>query len=140
MKPTIIFIRLLKMKGFKVICLCACVVCLTVCKNDKKNFAEMSVNTEFDFGKIKVDDTIQAVFSIENKSNIDLKIININASCGCILPVITDSLVKKHKSKNLKFQYVANTEDQGFISLPIVLETNTKPSFTVLKIIGTIEE
>lgn len=42
--------------------------------------------TEFDFGKIPQGKPVTHVFEITNKSNIPLKIANVNASCGCTTP------------------------------------------------------
>jgi len=42
--------------------------------------------TEFDFGKIPQGKPVNHVFEVTNKSNVALKINNINASCGCTTP------------------------------------------------------
>lgn len=42
--------------------------------------------TEFDFGKIPQGKPVTHVFEVTNKSNVALKISNINASCGCTTP------------------------------------------------------
>ena len=42
--------------------------------------------TEFDFGKIPQGKPVTHIFEVVNKSNIPLKITNINASCGCTTP------------------------------------------------------
>ena len=42
--------------------------------------------TDFDFGKIPQGKPVTHIFEATNKSNIDLKIANINASCGCTTP------------------------------------------------------
>lgn len=42
--------------------------------------------TEFDFGKIPQGKPVTHVFEITNKSNVALKINNINTSCGCTTP------------------------------------------------------
>ena len=42
--------------------------------------------TEFDFGKIPQGKPVIHVFEVTNKSNVPLKIANINASCGCTTP------------------------------------------------------
>jgi len=42
--------------------------------------------TEFDFGKIPQGKPVNHVFEVTNKSNVVLKINNINASCGCTTP------------------------------------------------------
>ena len=42
--------------------------------------------TEFDFGKIPQGKPVIHIFEVINKSNVPLKINNINASCGCTTP------------------------------------------------------
>ena len=42
--------------------------------------------TEFDFGKIPQGKPVIHIFEVTNKSNVALKITNINASCGCTTP------------------------------------------------------
>ncbi|MEP7254353.1 MAG: DUF1573 domain-containing protein [Ferruginibacter sp.] len=42
--------------------------------------------TEFDFGKIPQGKPVTHIFEVTNKSNVSLKIANINASCGCTTP------------------------------------------------------
>ncbi len=42
--------------------------------------------TEFDFGKIPQGKPVVHIFEVTNKSNVPLKINNINASCGCTTP------------------------------------------------------
>jgi Protein of unknown function (DUF1573) len=42
--------------------------------------------TEFDFGKIPQGKPVTHIFEVINKSNIALKITQVNASCGCTTP------------------------------------------------------
>jgi hypothetical protein len=42
--------------------------------------------TEFDFGKIPQGKPVTHVFTVENKGKTDLKISNVQASCGCTTP------------------------------------------------------
>ncbi len=42
--------------------------------------------TEFDFGKIPQGKPVTHIFEVTNKSNVALKISNVNASCGCTTP------------------------------------------------------
>lgn len=42
--------------------------------------------TEYDFGKIPQGKPVTHVFEVYNKSNTDLKIGNVSASCGCTTP------------------------------------------------------
>lgn len=42
--------------------------------------------TEYDFGKIPQGKPVTHIFEVFNKSNADLKISNVHASCGCTTP------------------------------------------------------
>jgi len=42
--------------------------------------------TEFNFGKIPQGKPVTHIFEVTNKSNIPLKISQVNASCGCTTP------------------------------------------------------
>jgi hypothetical protein len=42
--------------------------------------------SEFDFGKIPQSKPVIHIFEVTNKSNVPLKITNVNASCGCTTP------------------------------------------------------
>ena len=42
--------------------------------------------TEFDFGKIPQGKPVTHIFEVTNKSNLPLKIMQVNASCGCTTP------------------------------------------------------
>ena len=42
--------------------------------------------TEYDFGKIPQGKPVTHIFEVFNKSNAELKISNVHASCGCTTP------------------------------------------------------
>ena len=52
---------------------------------DAENLLSLK-ETEFDFGKIPQGKPVTHVFEVTNKSNMPLKIANVNASCGCTTP------------------------------------------------------
>lgn len=67
--------------------------------------------TEFDFGKIPQGKPVTHVFEVTNKSNIALKITQVNASCGCTTPSWEkDKTVAPGEKTNVTVGYNAAAE------------------------------
>jgi len=67
--------------------------------------------TEFDFGKIPQGKPVTHVFEVTNKSNIALKITQVNASCGCTTPTWEkDKTVAPGEKTNITVGYNAAAE------------------------------
>jgi Protein of unknown function (DUF1573) len=67
--------------------------------------------TEFDFGKIPQGKPVVHIFEVTNKSNVPLKITNINASCGCTTPEWEkDKIVAPGESTKITVGYNAAAE------------------------------
>ena len=67
--------------------------------------------TEFDFGKIPQGKPVTHIFEVTNKSNIALKITQINASCGCTTPSWEkDKTVAPGEKTNITVGYNAAAE------------------------------
>jgi hypothetical protein len=67
--------------------------------------------TEFDFGKIPQGKPVTHVFEVTNKSNIALKITQVNASCGCTTPTWEkDKTVAPGEKTNVTVGYNAAAE------------------------------
>ena len=67
--------------------------------------------TEFDFGKIPQGKPVTHIFEVTNKSNISLKITQINASCGCTTPNWEkDKTVAPGEKTNITVGYNAAAE------------------------------
>ena len=67
--------------------------------------------TEFDFGKIPQGKPVTHIFEVTNKSNIALKITQINASCGCTTPSWEkDKTVAPGEKTNVTVGYNAAAE------------------------------
>jgi Protein of unknown function (DUF1573) len=67
--------------------------------------------TEFDFGKIPQGKPVTHIFEVTNKSNIPLKITQINASCGCTTPSWEkDKTVVPGEKTNITVGYNAAAE------------------------------
>lgn len=93
---------------------------------------------EYDFGTIKVGDTVNHIFYIKNISNQDLKINNIGTSCGCTSIGKIDSLAKKGEKLTISIQFIAKKEQTGRISNSAVVEMNTNPPFSVFRLKGNV--
>ena len=66
---------------------------------------------EFDFGKIPQGKPVTHIFEVTNKSNVPLKISNINASCGCTTPEWEkDKVVAPGESTKITVGYNAAAE------------------------------
>ena len=67
--------------------------------------------TEFDFGKIPQGKPVTHIFEVTNKSNIPLKITQVNASCGCTTPTWEkDKTVAPGEKTNITVGYNAAAE------------------------------
>jgi hypothetical protein len=67
--------------------------------------------TEFDFGKIPQGKPVTHIFEVTNKSNLPLKITQINASCGCTTPSWEkDKTVAPGEKTNITVGYNAAAE------------------------------
>jgi hypothetical protein len=67
--------------------------------------------TEFDFGKIPQGKPVTHIFEVTNKSNIALKISQVNASCGCTTPTWEkDKTIAPGEKTNITVGYNAAAE------------------------------
>ncbi|MFM6925488.1 MAG: DUF1573 domain-containing protein [Ferruginibacter sp.] len=67
--------------------------------------------TEYDFGKIPQGKPVTHIFEVTNKSNIPLKISQVNASCGCTTPTWEkDKTVAPGEKTNITVGYNAAAE------------------------------
>jgi Protein of unknown function (DUF1573) len=67
--------------------------------------------TEFDFGKIPQGKPVTHIFEVTNKSNLALKITQVNASCGCTTPTWEkDKTVGPGEKTNIIVGYNAAAE------------------------------
>ena len=80
----------------------------TVAQNDEMLTLK---ETEYNFGKIPQGKPVIHIFEVINKSNISLKIVNINASCGCTTPEWEkDKVVAPGEKTNITVGYNAAAE------------------------------
>lgn len=109
------------------------------CNSNRNNLAEIEINKVRYFGTIKVGDTIKREFYLKNLSENSLKIKNLKPSCGCTVAKIKDSIIHKNSYTKITAQYIAESDDVGFIEKSIIIEANTNPAFTVLYLKGRVK-
>lgn len=113
-------------------------IMLNSCINKKNKSNEIALikvdQKEFNYGNARLKDTIVHTFNIKNISDNDLKIKKVATSCGCTSIGFSDSIASKNEYIYFKVQYIPNINDFGEITNSLVVESNTKPSFTVFRL------
>ncbi|MBM6499173.1 DUF1573 domain-containing protein [Flavobacterium macrobrachii] len=107
-------------------------------KNDGLATIEVDKN-EFNFGKIKVNDTVDVKFKLKNSSSNSLIIKKIKTSCGCTVAKLKDSLINPNDYAVIEAKFISDNDNKGTVSKSIVIEANTQPNFTVLYLKGKVE-
>jgi hypothetical protein len=105
---------------------------------NENKYASLETKKDFNFGERKIGDTIICEFKLKNVSKIPLKIEQIATSCGCTVAKITDSVIMMNESKILTVNFIPTPNKIGNVKNSIVINSNTNPNFTVLHIIGKI--
>ncbi len=114
-------------------------ILIASCAKKNQEFAELTFSNEINFGKIKVNDTVNKKFKLKNTSNTILKIKDIQTSCGCTAAKLKDSVVNPNDYAEIDVEYISEKDDVGNISKSIIVDANTKPNFTVLYLKGKVE-
>lgn len=103
------------------------------CKDEKQEiFSKIEFQKKYYFGEVHHGDTIKSTISIKNISNVPLTISKIGPSCGCTAAVLSDSIVQENEVAKIEVSYTPNKDQTGLIQNSIVIEANTKPSYTVI--------
>lgn len=83
---------------------------------------------EFNFGKIPQGKPVTHIFEVENKSNVPVKITNVQASCGCTTPEWEkDKVIAPGQTTRITVGY--NAAAEGPFTKPVTItynETQTK--------------
>ena len=111
------------------------------CNLKKKNsLAKIEIiETEFNFGKTTLNDTITHSFKIKNLTDTKLKINNLATSCGCTTTGTIDSIANKNETIEIKVQFIPKKEQlDKEVSNSVVVEMNTEPPFIILKLKGNV--
>jgi hypothetical protein len=89
--------------------------------------------TEFDFGKILQGEVVSYTFHFTNSGNAPLIISGIDKSCGCTASDYPRQPIDPGKSGEIKITYDSKGH-QGFQSKALVVNSNTIPAQTTLRI------
>jgi hypothetical protein len=119
-------------------------ILLISCDNKRKNIVLTKVSTEeseYDFGKANLNDTINYTFKIKNITKNNLIISNIATSCGCTQVGKTKRNLKFNEEANINIQFIPNENQIGtMVKNSVIVETNTEPPFTVFNIKGKVQK
>ncbi len=91
----------------------------------------------YDFGEMKISDTLDHSFYIKNISNEPLTILGVEGSCTCTILDFSPQPVQKGDSAKIDVQYIPK-EEVGDVEKVMVFEANTSPPYTILKIKGIV--
>jgi len=113
------------------------------CNEPKKEAnVEAIFKSEMDtinFGTLTSYDTIERKVNITNTGTETLYISNVMASCGCTVPKLADTLIEAGKSTAIRIKYKPHKGDSGKFSKSVVLKTNCKDPFKLIRVVGAFE-
>ena len=89
--------------------------------------------TEFDFGKILQGEVVTYTFHFTNTGNAPLIITSVDKSCGCTVSEYPRQPIEPGKTGEIKITYDSKGH-QGFQSKALVVNSNTMPAQTTLRI------
>ena len=90
----------------------------------------------FDFGTIKVKDSVDCNFNFENKGNSILNVNKVKPSCNCTVPEWTKESVEKNKGGIIKVKY--SSSYPKVVSESISVYYNGENSPIILTISGEV--
>jgi hypothetical protein len=102
------------------------------------SIAKIEFPKEVDFGIIRKGDTINKEIIIKNVSEKTLIIKNLHSSCNCTAVKLKDSVIDTDSETIITATFVANGSNNNFEE-SIVLESNTKPIFSIINLKGKIK-
>lgn len=89
--------------------------------------------TEFDFGKILQGEVVSYTFHFTNEGTAPLIISSVNKSCGCTASDFPREPIAPGQKGDIKITYDSKGH-HGFQSKTLVVNSNTNPSYTNLRI------
>lgn len=92
----------------------------------------------WDFGEITEGDIVKKKFKFTNTGNAPLQIIGADASCGCARPTVPFLDIAPGESNEIGITY-NSVNKEGVQKPEIIIESNTYPKHTVLKLSGTVK-
>lgn len=108
-------------------------------KNTNKITTIETSENIYNFGEITLKDTIRCKFTITNKSNTNLEILNIATSCGCTQVGETKTSIPYGEKAEINIEFIPKENQLGTtINNSVIVETNTIPPYTVFRIKGKV--
>ncbi len=104
-------------------------------------YATIEIEYEsFNFGKVKVNDTINHTFTIKNTSEVPFLVNKILPSCTCTIANTSKKIISKNESLEIKVQFIAYEYLPTNISSVILIEGNAKNGIVKLELKGKISK
>lgn len=109
----------------------------------KKKVAKLAPILKFEetiwnFGEIVEGDIIKKTFKFTNTGKAPLQIIGTDASCGCARPTVPFLDIAPGESNEIGITY-NSVNKEGDQKPEIIIESNTDPKHTVLRLFGTVQ-
>ena len=102
-------------------------------KNDKTGPVIQFDKTEYDFGNILQGEVVSYTFHFTNTGDAPLIITSVDKSCGCTASDFPRQPIDPGKTGSIKISYDSKGH-QGFQSKALVVNANTNPSHTTLRV------
>lgn len=116
-------------------------LCIGCNQKGKPDLATIEIiEKEYNFGKIKYDDTLKHTFKLKNVSNNSYLIDEVGVSCGCTSAIFTENQVAKNEYAQVEVGYIASKDDIGEVEKSIVVSDNSIEGFHLLYLKGTVVE
>lgn len=90
-------------------------------------------------GTLKQHQVVSKKVFLENNSTSEIHLKKAQASCGCTIPKISDSIIAPNKKTTLSVTFDSGNR-LGKIKKSIVIESNAKPTFSVIHLIANVEK
>lgn len=104
---------------------------------DTSNAKIEIIEKTYNFDEIKLKDTLNHIFLIKNISSKDLIISNVHSNCGCTITSFSKNAVKENETAKISVKFIPIKK--GMQEKSVVVEANTSPPFTVLKLKGLVK-
>jgi hypothetical protein len=123
-----------------------CTLCLITfysCGNTKaqQNTSGLQFQDTIDIGLVNFRDTAQVNQPIFNPAHEEVKIVGISASCGCVDPYLSDSIIEPRQTSVMRINYIPTvSNDSGAFTKIISFRTNEERPFKTFIIKGEVKK
>ena len=91
----------------------------------------------FEFGSMKLHDTLRHTFMVKNVSKKELLIKNVLSNCECTIVSFDKNPIRQNETTKISVEFIPISK--GNTEKDVVIEANTAPPFTVLSLKGKVE-